>query len=61
MSVELFWFAFRGMLGPKDIFPYKKNKEKYAKQRGNKGFNEGLKEIEENPTVTFVEKVRLIQ
>lgn len=42
-----------GFLSSKEIFPYEKYKSKYGKQRPNKGFNEGLWEIENNQWVEY--------
>ena len=48
---QCFVFFSSGFLSGKELFPYAEFRAKYNKPLKNKGFVEGLHEIENNPTV----------
>lgn len=45
--------VFSGFLTAKEVFPYEQYKHVHGKPRNRPGFNEGLWEIENRPTVMF--------
>ena len=54
----MYVFIFSGFVAPKDLCRYEEGKELYGKPRGNRGFNEGLAEIE-NQTVSRKPQVKV--